>query len=67
KENMVVFPLAEQSLRTKTEELRSELLAVPGVIQAAASSDVPYGGFTSNGYIPEGYTQSLMFHALVID
>jgi len=67
KENMVVFPLAEQSLRTKTRELRSELLAVPGVIQAAASSDVPYGGFTSNGYIPEGYTQSLMFHALVID
>lgn len=67
KDNMVVFPLADQGLRAKTQELRSDLLAVPGVVQAAASSEVPYAGFTSNGYVPEGYTQSIMIHALDID
>jgi putative ABC transport system permease protein len=67
KENMVVFPLADQGLRAKTQELRYDLLAVPGVAQAAASSEVPYAGFTSNGYVPEGYTQSIMIHALDID
>ena len=67
KENMVVFPLADPGLRTKTQEVRSDLLAVPGVTQAAASSDIPYAGFTSNGYVPEGYTKPIMIHALHID
>ncbi len=67
KDNMLVLPLSDRQLRNLTEEIRSELLAVPGVMQAAASSDVPHAGFTSNGYIPEGYTQSIMIHALDID
>jgi putative ABC transport system permease protein len=67
KENMVVIPLADQSLKTKTEEVRESLLSIPGIVQATASSDVPYNGFTSNGYIPEGYTKSIMIHALDAD
>lgn len=67
KENMVVVPLAAEDLREKTEIIRTELLSVPGVIQAAASSQVPYAGFTSNGYRPEGYTHSIMIHALDVD
>jgi putative ABC transport system permease protein len=67
KENMLIIPLTEQSLRTNTEEFRSSLLSLPGIVQAAASSDVPYHGFTSNGYIPEGYTKSIMIHALDAD
>ena len=67
KENMVIIPLADQDLRTKTEEMRSELLSLPGIVQAAASSDVPHRGFTSNGYIPEGYSHSIMIHALDAD
>jgi putative ABC transport system permease protein len=67
KENMVIIPLAEQNLRTKTEEVRASLLSLPGIVQAAASSDVPHNGFTSNGYIPEGYTKSIMIHALDAD
>lgn len=67
KENMVIIPLADQDLRTKTEEMRDALLSQPGIVQAAASSDVPHNGFTSNGYIPEGYSHSIMIHALDAD
>jgi putative ABC transport system permease protein len=67
KENMVVLPLADRNLRTKTEEIRTALLALPGISGAAASSEVPYNGFTSNGYIPEGYSHSIMIHALDAD
>jgi putative ABC transport system permease protein len=67
KDNMLVLPLSDRQLRDKTEGIRPELLSVPGVMQVAASSDVPHAGFTSNGYIPEGYSQSIMIHALDID
>ncbi|MBN1273791.1 MAG: ABC transporter permease [Candidatus Aminicenantes bacterium] len=67
KENMVVIPLETENLQEKTGIMRSQLLTVPGVIKAAASSQVPYAGFTSNGYIPEGYTHSIMIHALDVD
>ena len=67
KENMVILPLVDQDLRTGTEEMRDALLSIPGIVQAAASSDVPHNGFTSNGYIPEGYSHSIMIHALDVD
>jgi len=67
KENMLIVPLNDRELGNKTEAIRTELLRIPGVLQAAASSDVPYHGFTGNGYIPEGYNQSVMFRALDVD
>jgi putative ABC transport system permease protein len=67
KENMVVVPLNQDELGKKTDILRSDLMAIPGIVQVAASSDVPYAGFTSNGYLPEGYTKSVMFYALDVD
>ncbi len=67
KENMVIIPLADQDLRTKTEEMRGDLLSLPGIVQASASSDIPHNGFTSNGYTPEGYSHSIMIHALDAD
>lgn len=67
KENMVIIPLSDRELRTKTEEMRETLLALPGLVEVTASSEVPYNGFTSNGYIPEGYSQSIMIHALDAD
>jgi putative ABC transport system permease protein len=67
KENMVIIPLTDRDLRTKTEEMRDALLSQPGIVQATASSDVPHNGFTSNGYVPEGYSHSIMIHALDAD
>ncbi|MBD3415244.1 MAG: FtsX-like permease family protein [Candidatus Aminicenantes bacterium] len=67
KENMLVINLPGQELGTKTEEMREKLLSIPGITHVSASSQVPYRGFTRNGYVPEGYASSLMFHALDID
>lgn len=67
RQNMLIIPLPEKDMRTKTEDMRAELLGIPGITHTAASSAVPYRGFTSNGYIPEGYTQAIMIHALDID
>lgn len=67
KENMVILPLADRNLRTKSEEMRDALISLPGIVQASASSDIPNNGFTTNGYIPEGYSHSIMIHALDAD
>jgi len=67
KENMLVINLPGEELRTQTEEMREKLLSIPGITHVSASSQVPYRGFTRNGYVPEGYTSSLMFYALDID
>jgi len=67
KENMLIVPLPEKEMRTKTETMRTELLGIPGISHIAASSEVPYQGFTGNGYVPEGHTHSIMIHALDMD
>jgi len=67
KENILVIDLSGEELRSKTEEMKERLLSVPGIMHAGASSDVPHRGFTQNGYVPEGYSNSLMFYALDID
>ena len=67
KENIVVVPIVDNQMRAKSSEMRSRLLSVRGVVQVSASSAVPYRGFTSNGYVPEGRTKSIMIHALDVD
>lgn len=67
KENIVVLPLTSPELRQSTADMRNDLLAFPEILNVTASSDVPYAGFTRNGYTPEGHTQSIMIHALDVD
>ncbi len=67
KENVLVINLPGEELGTRTEEMRERLLSIPGITNVSASSDVPHRGFTRNGYVPEGYSSSLMFYALDID
>ncbi len=67
KENLLVINLPGEELRTETAEMRERLLSIPGITNVSASSDVPHRGFTRNGYVPEGYSSSLMFYALDID
>jgi putative ABC transport system permease protein len=67
KENILVIDLSGEELRSQTKEMKERLLSIPGIMQAGASSEVPHRGFTQNGYMPEGYSTSLMFYALDID
>ena len=67
KENILVVPIVDNQMRAKSLEMHSRLLSVPGVVQASASSAVPYRGFTGNGYRPEGFSHWIMIHALDVD
>jgi putative ABC transport system permease protein len=67
KENVVVIPLMNNDLRSKTKEMRAELINLPNVLDVTASSAVPCRGFTSNGYFPEGYSHSIMIHVVNVD
>ncbi len=67
RENMLVMPLVNGNLRTEYRTFKTEVREIPGVLSAAASSDVPLNGFTGNGYLPEGYTSPIMFNVVDVD
>jgi len=67
KANVVVVPLSDEALQARTAVLRQEIGELPGVDSCSASSDVPFRGFTMNGYRPEGYDHYVMIHALEVD
>lgn len=63
RDNILVLPLAD-NLRAKYEALKAELKEIPGIVSAAASSNVPLNGFTSNGYLPQGYHSPMIVHVV---
>jgi putative ABC transport system permease protein len=67
KDNIVVLPLVGDEAQSKYQSLKVELSKLPDVLAVTASSDVPYNGFTSNGYFPEGHKNPLMIHVVDVD
>ncbi|MFQ5638927.1 MAG: ABC transporter permease [bacterium] len=67
KEQIVVIPLISDEIKLKSETLKQELSNLPGILNVTASSEVPYAGFTSNGYIPEGFKNPIMIHVVDVD
>lgn len=65
--NIMVIPLVNNNLRTKFDSFKTELKRIPGVEDAAASSEVPLNDFTSNGYQPEGYKSPLIIKVVACD
>ncbi|MHB8852558.1 MAG: ABC transporter permease [Ignavibacteriaceae bacterium] len=66
KNDILVIPLTDNKLKEEYEVFKTKLKQIRGVVNVTASSNVPLapGGFTSNGYLPEGYNSPLMIHAL---
>ncbi|MHB9012236.1 MAG: ABC transporter permease, partial [Ignavibacteriaceae bacterium] len=66
KKNILVIPLTDNKLKEEYEVFKTKLKQIRGVVNMTASSNYPLapGGFTSNGYLPEGYNSPLMIHAL---
>ena len=54
KENILVIPLRSDRIRDKAQTMRSEMLQITGVVDAAISSSVPGKGLNGSGYVPEG-------------
>jgi putative ABC transport system permease protein len=67
KENILMLNFSSDDFKEKYEVLKEELKNVPGIISSSATSEVPGSGFTSNGYIPEGFDQPFMFNAVDVD
>ncbi len=67
KENIVVLPLLNDESKGNISQLANSLSSISGVLNVSGSSDIPYDNFTSNGYIPEGFTTPVMIHVLDAD
>ncbi|MBL7111448.1 MAG: ABC transporter permease [Bacteroidales bacterium] len=67
KENILMLNFSSDDFKGNYKLLKEELKNIPGIIGSAATSEVPGSGFTSNGYIPEGFDQPFMFNAVDVD
>ena len=69
KKNILVIPLTDNKLQLGYEVFKNKLKQIQGVVNVTASSNFPLapGGFTSNGYLPEGYNSPLIIHAVDCD
>ena len=66
-ENVIVVPLVNEMAKAKFQLVKNEFNRLPGVLRTTASSQIPGDGFTSNGYLPQGADDYMMFNALDID
>ena len=64
KENIITVRLFNDETKVNLDTFRQRLETVPGVISSAGSSEIPCNGFTSNGYIPEGFNSPVMINVL---
>ena len=67
KDNILRIPLIGDDAQLRSALLKQELLRIPNVLSVSASSDVPYNGFTSNGYLPQGERTVMMIHVVDVD
>ncbi len=67
KEGVIVLPLNSSTLMQNLKILKQDILNIPGIINAGASSDVPGYDFTRNGYIVEEKTEAELFNVIDID
>lgn len=63
----LVVSLTSEAARENVQAIKESFMAIPGVEEVGASSQIPGKGYTMNGYFPEGLSKPLMFHALDID
>jgi len=65
--HIILLPLVGDEAKEKFEIILTELKALPDIINTSVSSDYPGHGFTSNGYIPEGYEKPVMINVIDVD
>jgi putative ABC transport system permease protein len=69
KEHLVFIQIFDDSIKFSTETVKEELVRLPGIIHASATSHVPGHGAMYNAYVPEGfsYEESLMMGRVSAD
>ena len=56
KEHIVYIQILDDSIQYSTESIKRELMKIPGVIRASATSHVPSQGAMHNAFVPEGFS-----------
>ena len=67
KDNILLVPLQTENIYRRHELLKAEFLNINAIEYISACYDYPGSGYTSNGYIPEGYKEPIMTHVLYTD
>jgi putative ABC transport system permease protein len=66
-DNILLVPLQTENIYRRHELLKAEFLNINAIEYISASYNYPGSGYTSNGYIPEGYEEPIMTHVLYTD
>jgi putative ABC transport system permease protein len=56
KEHIVYIQILDDSIQYSTEPIKRELMKIPGVVRASATSHVPSHGAMHNAFVPEGFS-----------
>jgi len=56
KEHILYIQILDDSIQLSTETIKGELIKLPGVIRASATSHVPSQGAMHNAFVPEGFS-----------
>jgi putative ABC transport system permease protein len=67
KENIINIQLSNEEAQSKWQILKNEIANLSEVQSVGASTFVPGGGTTSNGYVPEGFESPMMLRIIDID
>jgi len=67
KENIITIPMSNKEARDQWQQLKHEFSQLTEVVSVGASTLIPGGATTSNGYLPEGLESPIMIKVLDID
>lgn len=67
KEGVLVLPFNGNKAAERVDLLKNRLQSLAEISTVSAASAEPYGGFTSNGYLPEGMEKPVIVHVVDVD
>ncbi|MBN1300482.1 MAG: ABC transporter permease [Melioribacteraceae bacterium] len=67
KKAILVTNLSTDELKLKCSLLKKEISNLSFVENSSAISEVPFNGFTSNGYLPQGLTEPIIINVVDVD
>jgi putative ABC transport system permease protein len=67
KNNVLLIPMQTDNIYRRHVLMKDEFKNISGIEYITACYDYPGSGYTSNGYIPEGYEEAIVTHVLYTD
>jgi putative ABC transport system permease protein len=67
KEGVLVLPFNGKTAADRAIVLKQRLQSLPEISSVSATSEVPSGGFTGNGYVPEGMENPIIIRVVDVD